>query len=320
MIKNTLLSAFLLLLTVAAASADNWQSYESYGLLSLTPSGINDSGAIVGQSNGQAVLDVGGTLSAISVPGSLFTVANAINDAGEIVGSYALPSYAGGAFTDVDGTYTTFSYPGAGLTRAAGVNAAGEVVGNYQLTDCAICYNQGFTYSDGTLTTLDDPGAVETFASAINDSGQIVGTITGGIVDGTAGFLYSAGTWTTIDYQGSSDTVVTGIDDDGAVVGYYMAGGLPWAFTWQAGVFYPFALPAQGWWTEVNGGSLNGVDLVGEFGKSAGDPYDFYSPGPDQGASGNAPEPSTLMLLGAGAALMLALKVLRPARSAGERN
>jgi uncharacterized membrane protein len=52
------------------------------------PSGINDSGQIVGNAGAYGYLDTNGVIQTIEVPGSTGTVARGINDAGEIVGTF----------------------------------------------------------------------------------------------------------------------------------------------------------------------------------------------------------------------------------------
>jgi hypothetical protein len=53
-----------------------------------TPSGINDSGQIIGNVGGFGYLDTNGVIQSIDVPGSTGTVALGINDAGAIVGAF----------------------------------------------------------------------------------------------------------------------------------------------------------------------------------------------------------------------------------------
>jgi uncharacterized membrane protein len=53
-----------------------------------TPSGINDSGQIIGNVGAFGYLDTNGIIQTIAVPGSTSTVAYGINDAGAIVGTF----------------------------------------------------------------------------------------------------------------------------------------------------------------------------------------------------------------------------------------
>jgi uncharacterized membrane protein len=59
-----------------------------------------------------------------------------INDAGRIVGRYALngedPVFAGHGFLLNKGTFTSFDFPGALATAPLDINEAGQVVGFYK--------------------------------------------------------------------------------------------------------------------------------------------------------------------------------------------
>ena len=65
------------------------------GVADFDVSGINDSGALVGDmGSGTATIGFmysGGILTPITVPGAEFTVAKGINDSGQIVGTFELP-------------------------------------------------------------------------------------------------------------------------------------------------------------------------------------------------------------------------------------
>ena len=106
-----------------------------------------------------------------------FTLANGINNAGQIVGFFADTDGTnnGFIFDPTTGAYTTLSYPGAIDTMVQGINNSGQVVGYYDT-------NQGTTgfmldLATGTYTTLSEPGAVSTYVTGINDLGQIVGSL-----------------------------------------------------------------------------------------------------------------------------------------------
>jgi probable HAF family extracellular repeat protein len=63
------------------------------------------------------------------VPGAIFTEASGINDAGQIVGSFADNSGFGHGFLDTGGSFTQIDVPGAIFTEASGINDAGQIVG-----------------------------------------------------------------------------------------------------------------------------------------------------------------------------------------------
>src|SRR5262249_57963700 len=130
------------------------------------------------------------------------TVANGINDSGQIVGDYVgnspITLTHGSLYDPSSGTYTTLDDPLAshnpgGGTIANGINGTGEIVGSYATGGGMIVFTaQGFLLSGGTYTTIDDPLATNgTIANGINASGQIVGFYSNATGHG---FLLSGGT------------------------------------------------------------------------------------------------------------------------------
>src|SRR5262249_35975993 len=135
------------------------------------------------------------------------TVANGINDSGQIVGDYVgnspITLTHGFLYDPSSGTYTTLDDPLAsqnpgGGTIASGINGTGEIVGSYATGGGMIVLTaHGFLLSGGTYTTIEDPLATNGgIAFGINASGQIVGFYSNATGHG---FLLSGGTYTTID-------------------------------------------------------------------------------------------------------------------------
>src|SRR5215831_15711809 len=108
----------------------------------------------------------------IDVPGALFTVPNAINARGEIVGLYLDGSFTVHGFLLSNGTFTTIDGPGANLTIALGINARGDIVGAYRDSSRNI---NGYLLSNGDFTTVDVPRTTFTVLDGINSKGDIVG-------------------------------------------------------------------------------------------------------------------------------------------------
>jgi probable HAF family extracellular repeat protein len=83
----------------------------------------------------------------LDVPGGNNTAAFGINDAGQIVGSFASSTgvhgflYSGGTFTQID-------VPSGTYTEAFGINNAGQIVGWYQIDGFA---QPGFADTSGSL-------------------------------------------------------------------------------------------------------------------------------------------------------------------------
>jgi probable HAF family extracellular repeat protein len=73
-----------------------------------------------------------GSYTTLDVPGSSsrFTVANGINDSGQIVGYYQ-DAHPGHGFLFNQASYTTLDVPGSVSTGANGINDSGQIVGYY---------------------------------------------------------------------------------------------------------------------------------------------------------------------------------------------
>jgi uncharacterized membrane protein len=162
--------------------------------------------------------------TSISVPGSLYTVANGINNVGDVVGGY--PDYMHrihGFLLDTTGHLQTIDVPGAYSTTPQAINNSGEIVGSYSDAQGT----HGFLDKNGVFTTIDPPGSINsiapsTVAYGINSSGQISGTFSLPDNQGQnfgGGFVYENGVFTTIMVPGFQFTGVQGINDAGDIVG-----------------------------------------------------------------------------------------------------
>jgi probable HAF family extracellular repeat protein len=227
----------------------------------------------------QVAYAAGYTFTTLDVPGGNNTAPYGVNDAGQIVGSFASSTgvhgflYSGGRFTQID-------VPGSTYTEAFGINYAGQIVGWYQVdgsgqfafVDTGGSFSQiqygptytiahgindpgaivgywndslgqhGFLLVSGTFTPFDATtpgGGAYTRAYGINNAGQITGTFFGS--GGVHGFLYSGGGFTQIDAPGAvGSTQVFGVNDVGQMVGIE-DGGL--GFVDTAGSFSPLNVP-----------------------------------------------------------------------------
>ena len=92
--------------------------------------GINDTGQIVGGYNSL------GTHGFLLAGGTLTTLpvalAHAINDTGQIVG-LSIDAVGSHGFLDTAGIFSTIDVPGASITEAFGINDKGQVVGAYAI-------------------------------------------------------------------------------------------------------------------------------------------------------------------------------------------
>jgi probable HAF family extracellular repeat protein len=169
-----------------------------------------------------------------TLPGSVYSYANAINDSGEIVGySYVSggPAYFGVNPYDVPGTWHAFVYSNGQMTdlgtfggedsMASGINNNGQIVGTI-LTSTGTA---GFLYTNGVETNIGSLGGTNTYAQAINNAGQITGdSYTGGKdVDSDPifhAFVYSGGTMTDLGTAaGYQDAQGNSINSSGEIAG-----------------------------------------------------------------------------------------------------
>src|SRR5215831_14249160 len=152
------------------------------------------------------------------------TVANGINDAGQIVGYFNDSTGKFHGFLKDGATFTTIDVPGANATVALGINDAGQIVGLFENATGT----HGFLKDGATFTTIDVPDATfNTFATGINNAGEIVGyfRVLVTMHDRIHGFLKDGATFTTIDVPGASATFARGINDAGQIVGFFQNPG-----------------------------------------------------------------------------------------------
>jgi len=130
-----------------------------------------------------------GHLQSLDAPAAVDTRAEAINDWGQVAGSYTDGSGNTHGFVDRSGEFTTVDIPGAKSTTVSGINDWGQLVGSY--TDSSGT-GHGFVQTFGRVETLDAPSATRTDAYGINNLGDVVGTAEvstpnpgGGTVPGT---------------------------------------------------------------------------------------------------------------------------------------
>src|SRR3984885_202879 len=208
------------------------------------------------------------TYQAVSYPHSSGAEdANAVNDSGQIVGTY--DGYIQG-YERSGGKFTTINVPFAGAqgTFPCGINNSGEIVGGWWDSNKD---EHGFTLIGSTYTSFDYPGASETVLFAVNSAGDIVG----GYTDASGvfhGFLLSGGIYTSFDFPGAVETGAYGINDAGDIVGFYcttnesISGAQ--GFLLSQGVFTTIAIPGEVT-TYADGINNNGV-VVGFYVDAAG--------------------------------------------------
>lgn len=153
--------------------------------LSTNVVGINDAGDFVGifgsvtQPN-QAFVNVGGTSTAISVPGATNSEADGIDNFDRVVGVYSSDTVNFHGFLRQANGALSFpiDYPGSAQTLPRGINDRGWVVGRYINPDDSV--HGFFLKFPGNFITFDYPGALETSLNGINNAGLISGRYTDG--------------------------------------------------------------------------------------------------------------------------------------------
>lgn len=175
-----------------------------------------------------------GTYTQIDVPGSLFTVCQGINQAGDVVGQYedSHGSYHG--FILADGVYSTIDYPGANGSGLYGINDFGKIVG--------VADNFGFLFDVRTqeFTKINFPYAASTYATSINNAGWIVGfaQFNGRYARGFA--LIGSNYFPTKLSFGNE--YIYGINSAGEMVGYAQAGKLG-SYSYYKGQYQQISIP-----------------------------------------------------------------------------
>jgi hypothetical protein len=179
------------------------------------PDGLFPPGAVHG-----FIRERSGRITSFDVPFPYLHGVLDINDRGQTVGFYDIPSGPGGGFLrERDGEIMPIDVPGAGpFTFPFAVNNRGQVVGYYADEDTRLNPDgslspykvHGFLWDEGRFSRFDAPDSLATFPYGTNNRGQIVG----GYFDAAGkqhGFLLERGRYRTLDAPGRLD----GRDNDG---------------------------------------------------------------------------------------------------------
>ena len=248
--------------------------------------------------NGGGVPPSGVSFATLDYPGAAYTIANDINDYGEIVGQTGNVSGPYSGWDYKEGMFAPVTV--AGNTSANTVNLYG-IVGGYYEPFSSSTPRYGFTENNGVFTNpIDLSPNISTTVDGINDLGTFVGSsylgganfrgyidvggtvtyltapgasstsanginnandVVGSYYDGqTHGFLYRNGTYTTVDAPGATKTVAVGINNAGQIVGWYVdATGHTHGFVDTGGVFTTIDDPFG-----ANGTFVHGINDMGE--------------------------------------------------------
>jgi len=236
------------------------------------PTGINAGGQIVGRTS---ALNNGGPFRAFVANGGVMTDigsldgdpnystdANAINDAGQIVGrSHTVGAfhaflYSGGVMTDINPHGDTFS-------TANAINNRGEIAGSTG--------NHAFLYSGGVMHQLS---ALDSSATGMNNHGEIVGTASFQGDNNGHAFLYAKGKMTDLGTLGGPTSAPAAINDHGEIVGRsdVKKSNFPRAFfsTGDKMIDLNTLIPASSKWTVLSADSINDGGLIVGYGTEKG--------------------------------------------------
>ena len=199
-------------------SSSNGNSYD-YAIANA----MNGSNQIVGQGTTNsysfyhAFLDTNRVMIDLDTTGQAWSGANAINQRGQIVGFFTIPSsythaflYTNGAMLDL-GTLSGGTY-----SSARGINDSGTIVGESSDVSGNI---YAFIYSNNIMTGLGNLGGTYSSAAAINNSGTIVGESS--LPDGELrAFVMTNGIMSGLGTFGGTNSSAQAINNGGVAVGY----------------------------------------------------------------------------------------------------
>ncbi|MGC4031938.1 MAG: DUF3466 family protein [Tepidisphaeraceae bacterium] len=292
--------------------------------------GINNAGQAVGRvevtsySNYRSfVVTPGGSLSILdqaNVPSSTQSAAYDINNNGVIVGNVSYTYLSNGlTMTTTQGyaylnntMYALGSLAGTNSSsNATAINDSNTIVGTTNVASGT----RTFTYTvassgTGTMTALPTLGGTSASGFGINNNGDTVGWST------TAGgtrhaFFVAAGSSTAVDLNPTSVRAEAyDVNNLGQAVGYdYFAGGTQLAALWQNGS----AIDLNAYYHANVPGQIASYTLTAAYGIN--DAGQIVGVGTDSATNStfnftmSVPEPSSLALLGLGAAAMLRRRV-----------
>jgi hypothetical protein len=195
----------------------------------IQASGINDSGSIIGYGSfspnpESAFLEQSSGSSTLNVPGSSggFTTARAINNSGEIVGTF-LNTTAGfvvDGYLYSNGNYETVAVTGATVTELLGINNDGQILGESYSASSGTSF---FIDASGVFTDITVPCSGQAGLGGFNDDDQI--GVNCQTASGETAFIYNyvSGISTPLSLPVGSlqYEYITGLSDNGNVVGYY---------------------------------------------------------------------------------------------------
>jgi hypothetical protein len=322
-LQVSIVACFLLPTLAGAATSYTFRTTNNNGDPNFNQLlGINNSGKIAGYfgdatvvpNNGYTVTAPYGQadFTAENVSGATQTQVTAINNTGITVGFSVDGAGNNTGFTFNGTTFTTgIADPNTPTTapttnQLLGVNDHNLSVGFY--VDSA-GNAHGYTYNLSTsgFAPINPPGATSSTATGINSAGDISGFLTNS-AGAMEGYYYNGSTFKDFSVPGSTGTAFFGLNNKGWAVGFYTdANGLTNGLVYNVlnGSWYTVndpnasATAAFG----VDGTTINGINDLGQL-------VGFYSDGTHVNGllATPTPEPASLLLMGGGAAMLLAFR------------
>ncbi len=262
--------------------------------LSTVPAGINDIGQVVGYfsysttSGAQfyhAFLFSGGANgvatdlnSLLSLPSTWNSTAYAINNAGQVVGTYYTTDksisflYGNGTFATLDFSGSSISFTPAAInnnTAIAGTCRRSPVLNRY-----SVCIYSGGSLS-ADLGTLGSPFDQRSEAAGINDNGQVAGN-SFSLADSPHAFLYTPGTGLVdLGTLGGGWSRAYGINNTGQVAGTSVLADnvTTHGFLYSDGVVKDvnaLLAPNQDNWVVISATAINNAGQISGLGRMGG--------------------------------------------------
>ena len=265
--------------------------------------GINNAGTVAGF-HGAAVaqgftLNLPSTFTSQNFPGSVMSMATAINSAGSTAGIYQDAGGTTHGYTNIGGAFATVDQPGTVFNQALGINSSNATAGYFALDQAAGQMGQSaYSQKGGVFTSINAllPTNNNSQAVGINNAGNVAGFyLPASGPDASLGFLDVNGTISTVDPFGSTNTQALGVSNTGEIVGFYTdAAGVQHGYTDIGGTFASFD-PAGSVNTTING--VNDLGQVAGFLTDANANTIGFVGTP---AGTAVPEPVSATLLGTG--------------------
>lgn len=219
-----MLTAVAVLLGFYTGEAEAWRYLEfDVPGADTFPMAVNDLNEIAGKywtGNWHGFLrKPDGTLVTFDVPGAVATQVSAINNKGEIVGTYAPEGdHSRGYVRWADGTIDTFDPPDSDFSEPYDINDESKTVGYFVQQNGD---ERGFFRFRKGKISIFDYDSLSTVGTAINGTGVVTGSYYPG--DALVGFIRAAdGTLTSFSVPDAPYTQPNDINLQGAVTGTYV--------------------------------------------------------------------------------------------------